>query len=65
MSFITWTCCTVRTMKWPFKDSVILPAVLGNVLHAAVRVLNQQPVDSVISPIPSKHRTGNLGMECD
>lgn len=52
-------------MEWPFKDSVTVPAVLGNVLHAAVRVLNQQPVDSVISPIASKHRTGNQEVESD
>lgn len=52
-------------MKWPFEDAVTIPAVLGNVLQAAVHILKQQLVDGDFSSIASRHRSGNQEMECD
>lgn len=52
-------------MKWSFKDSVTVPAVLCNVLQATEHVLNQQPVDGAVSSIASRHKSGNQEMECD
>lgn len=52
-------------MKRPFKDSVAVPAVLGNVLKAAVDVLNQQPIYGAVSTIASRHKSGNQEMECE